>query len=316
MKTTIKAAGAIILSGLLLTGCSGQTKASQAKPSVEPQLALLTKQVKSLYADSKYEMPAKDLSKVGLTKADNQRAKVYKLRGELSKAQQKTFKVNQQQLTAAKRILSVQDTLNVQLGKDQVLKNENLKVQDLNTDFTYLKKNKAMFAKTIQGKIELLNNEVKAVSLIKAAVSGDPDQAKIDQARDAINAVNVKAFKEKYLPQLDEAIKKLPKDQQTEQAKKQAAAGDPEQASIAQAAASSSSSVTAAVVREQPKRQRPITQQAPVLARKIQPVAVVTAVLPTTAAVQYSQVAAKCSAFNLSVKKQPAHRWVVRLRVP
>lgn len=191
-------------------------------------------------------MPAKDLSKVGLTKADNQKAKVYKLRGELSKAQQKTFKVNQQQLTAAKRILSVQDTLNVQLGKDQVLKDENLKVQDLNTDFTYLKKNKAIFAKTIQGKIELLNNEVKAVSLIKAAVSGDPDQAKIDQARDAINAVNVKAFKEKYLPQLDEAIKKLPKDQQTEQAKKQAAAGDPQQASIAQAAASSSSSVTAA----------------------------------------------------------------------
>ncbi|GAV17420.1 hypothetical protein FAM7821_01924 [Lacticaseibacillus paracasei] len=246
MKTTIKAAGAVILSGLLLTGCSGQTKASQAKPSVEPQLALLTKQVKSLYADSKYEMPAKDLSKVGLTKADNQKAKVYKLRGELSKAQQKTFKVNQQQLTAAKRILSVQDTLNVQLGKDQVLKDENLKVQDLNTDFTYLKKNKAMFAKTIQGKIELLNNEVKAVSLIKAAVAGDPDQAKIDQARDAINAVNVKAFKEKYLPQLDEAIKKLPKEQQTEQAKKQAAAGDPQQASIAQAAASSSSSVTAA----------------------------------------------------------------------
>lgn len=91
MKTTIKAAGAIILSGLLLTGCSGQTKASQAKPSVEPQLTLLTKQVRSLYADSKYEMPAKDLSKVGLTKADNQKAKVYKLRGELSKAQQKNF---------------------------------------------------------------------------------------------------------------------------------------------------------------------------------------------------------------------------------
>ncbi|MCP9380512.1 hypothetical protein KBX72_16570, partial [Lacticaseibacillus paracasei] len=124
-------------------------------------------------------------------------------------------------------------------------KNENLKVQDLNTDFTYLKKNKAVFAKTIQGKIELLNNEVKAVSLVKAAVAGDPDQAKIDQARDAINAVNVKAFKEKYLPQLDEAIKKLPKEQQAEQAKKQAAAGDPEQASRAQAAASSSSSVPA-----------------------------------------------------------------------
>ncbi|WNO51508.1 hypothetical protein RNZ42_01655 [Lacticaseibacillus paracasei] len=147
MKTTIKAAGAIILSGLLLTGCSGQTKASQAKPSVEPQLTLLTRQVRSLYADSKYEMPAKDLSKVGLTKADNQKAKVYKLRGELSKAQQKTFKVNQQQLTAAKRILSVQDTLNVQLGKDQVLKDENLKVQDLNTDFTYLKKIKPCLLK-------------------------------------------------------------------------------------------------------------------------------------------------------------------------
>lgn len=103
-----------------------------------------------------------------------------------------------------------------------------------------------MFAKMIQGKIELLNNEVKTVSLIKAAGAGDPDQAKIDQARDAINSVNIKVFKEKYLPQLDEAIKKLPKNQQTEQAKKQAAAGDPQQASIAQAAASSSSSVTVA----------------------------------------------------------------------
>lgn len=40
----------------------------------------LTKQVKSLYADSKYEMPAKQLSEAALTKANTQKDKVYKLR--------------------------------------------------------------------------------------------------------------------------------------------------------------------------------------------------------------------------------------------
>lgn len=75
-------------------------------------------------------------------------------------------------------------------------------------------------------KATLLDREVKAVALVKAATTGDPDQTKIDQARDAINAVGVKAFKDKYLPKLDDAIKNLPKDQQAEQAKKQAVAGD------------------------------------------------------------------------------------------
>lgn len=246
MKTTIKAGGAIILSGLLLAGCGGQAKVSQTKPSSASQLTLMTKQIKNLYADSKYEMPAKGLSKSMLAKADNQKAKVYKLRGDLSKAQKKTFRVNQEQLIAAKRIFSVQSVLNTQLGKDQILKDEGLEAQKLNTDFAYLQKHKAKFAETIKDKVNLLNSEVKAVALVKSTLSGDPVQDKIDQARDAINAVNVKAFKDKYLPQLDEAIKKLPKDQQAEQAKKQAAAGDPQQATVAKAAAASSSRAQAA----------------------------------------------------------------------
>lgn len=199
----------------------------------------LTKQVKSLYADSKYEMPAKQLSEAALTKANTQKDKVYKLRSDLSKAQQKTFKVDQQQLQAAKKIFSVQDTLNTELDKDQVLKDEDFKIQVFNNDFTYLQAHKAKFAATIKDKATLLDREVKAVALVKAATTGDPDQTKINQARDAINAVNVKAFKDKYLPKLDDAIKNLPKDQQAEQAKKQAAAGD-SQLAAAQTATSSS----------------------------------------------------------------------------
>lgn len=199
----------------------------------------LTKQVKSLYADSKYEMPAKQLSEAALTKANTQKDKVYKLRSDLSKAQQKTFKVDQQQLQAAKKIFFVQDTLNTELDKDQVLKDEDFKIQVFNNDFTYLQAHKAKFAATIKDKGTLLDREVKAVALVKAATTGDPDQTKINQARDAINAVNVKAFKDKYLPKLDDAIKNLPKDQQAEQAKKQAAAGD-SQLAAAQTATSSS----------------------------------------------------------------------------
>jgi len=202
-------------------------------------LTRLTKQVKNLYADSKYEMPAKQLSEAALTKANTQKDKVYKLRSDLSKAQQKTFKVDQQQLQAAKKIFFVQDTLNTELDKDQVLKDEDFKIQVFNNDFTYLQAHKAKFAATIKDKATLLDREVKAVALVKAATTGDPDQTKINQARDAINAVNVKAFKDKYLPKLDDAIKNLPKDQQAEQAKKQAAAGD-SQLAAAQTATSSS----------------------------------------------------------------------------
>lgn len=157
----------------------------------------------------------------------------------MSKAQQKAFKVDQQQLQAAKKIFSVQDTFNTELGEDQVLKDEGFKIQAFNNDFTYLQAHKAKFAATIKDKATLLDREVKAVALVKAATTGDPDQTKIDQARDAINTVGVKAFKDKYLPKLDDAIKNLPKDQQAEQAKKQAAAGD-SQLAAAQTATSSS----------------------------------------------------------------------------
>lgn len=245
MKTMVKTGGIIVLSGLLLAGCGNQAKASTPKTTGQPQLTRLTKQVKSLYADSKYEMPAKQLSEAALTKANTQREKVYKLRGDLSKAQQKTFKVDQQQLQAAKKIFSVQDTLNVELDKDQVLKDEDFKIQAFNNDFTYLQAHKAKFAATIKDKATLLDREVKAVALVKAATTGDPNQTKIDQARDAINAVNVQAFKDKYLPKLDEAIKKLPKDQQADQVKKQSAAGDSQLAAVTQPAASSSQAATA-----------------------------------------------------------------------
>ncbi|MCI0374380.1 C39 family peptidase [Lacticaseibacillus paracasei] len=55
----------------------------------------------------------------------------------------------------------------------------------------------------------LLDREVKAIALVKAAITGNPDQTKIDQARDAINAVDVKAFKDKYLSKIDDVNRKL-----------------------------------------------------------------------------------------------------------
>lgn len=58
------------MSGLLLTGCSNQAKASAPKTVGQPQLTRLTKQIRNLYADSKYEMPAKQLSEESLTKAN------------------------------------------------------------------------------------------------------------------------------------------------------------------------------------------------------------------------------------------------------
>lgn len=209
MKTMVKTGGIIVLSGLLLAGCGNQAKASTPKTTGQPQLTRLTKQVRNLYADSKYEMPAKQLSEAALTKAKTQKDKVYKLRGDLSKAQLKTFKVDQQQLQAAKKIFSVQDTLKVELDKDQVLKDESFKIQDFNNDFAYLLAHKAKFAASIKDKATLLDREVKAIALVKAATTGDPDQTKIDQARDAINAVDVKAFKDKYLSKIDDVNRKL-----------------------------------------------------------------------------------------------------------
>ena len=209
MKTMVKTGGIIVLSGLLLAGCGNQAKASTPKTTGQPQLTRLTKQVRNLYADSKYEMPAKQLSEAALTKVKTQKDKVYRLRGDLSKAQLKTFKVDQQQLQSAKKIFSVQDTLNVELGKDQLLKDENFKIEDFNNDFAYLLAHKAKFAASIKDKATLLDREVKAIALVKAATTGDPDQTKIDQARDAINAVDVKAFKDKYLSKIDDVNRKL-----------------------------------------------------------------------------------------------------------
>lgn len=209
MKMMVKTGGIIVLSGLLLAGCGNQAKASTPKTTGQPQLTRLTKQVRNLYADSKYEMPAKQLSEAALTKVKTQKDKVYRLRGDLSKAQLKTFKVDQQQLQSAKKIFSVQDTLNVELGKDQLLKDENFKIEDFNNDFAYLLAHKAKFAASIKDKATLLDREVKAIALVKAATTGDPDQTKIDQARDAINAVDVKAFKDKYLSKIDDVNRKL-----------------------------------------------------------------------------------------------------------
>lgn len=75
MKTMVKTGGIIVLSGLLLAGCGNQAKASTPKTTGQPQLTRLTKQVRNLYADSKYEMPAKQLSEAALTKAKTQRIK-------------------------------------------------------------------------------------------------------------------------------------------------------------------------------------------------------------------------------------------------
>ena len=210
----------------------------------------------------------------------------------MSKAQQKAFKVDQQQLQAAKKIFSVQDTFNTELGEDQVLKDEGFKIQAFNNDFTYLQAHKAKFAATIKDKATLLDREVKAVALVKAATTGDPDQTKIDQARDAINAVGVKAFKDKYLPKLDDAIKNLPKDQQAEQAKKQAVAGDSQKLIIP-------------VLLKQRISRRLVDN----LHQQVQH-------NPKIAVKKHNRLLAKCLAFPSSAKKQPERRRVVKQQAP
>ncbi len=54
MKMMVKDGGIIVLSELLLAGCGNQAKASVPKTAAQPQLTRLTKQVRNLYADSKY----------------------------------------------------------------------------------------------------------------------------------------------------------------------------------------------------------------------------------------------------------------------
>ena len=233
----------------------------------------------------------------------------------MSKAQQKAFKVDQQQLQAAKKIFSVQDTFNTELGEDQVLKDEGFKIQAFNNDFTYLQAHKAKFAATIKDKATLLDREVKAVALVKAATTGDPDQTKIDQARDAINAVGVKAFKDKYLPKLDDAIKNLPKDQQAEQAKKQAVAGD-SQISASTRIYDKDGNEVSTLISMGTKLIIPVLLKQRISRRLVDNLHQQVQHNPKIAVKKHNRLLAKCLAFPSSAKKQPERRRVVKQQVP
>lgn len=58
------------------------------------------------------------------------------------------------------------------------------------------------YAKQIKSDVNLVTQEVAAIAKVTAASTGDPDQTKITDATNAVNAVKVKAFADYWLPKL------------------------------------------------------------------------------------------------------------------
>lgn len=190
----------ILISSLLMVGCQAQPKKAAASESAE--IATLNKQIKGLYADSQYETPNANLNKPALTAVHGQIGKIKKSAAQLTAVQKKTLKSDQNQFTAATQMFFVKDTLNVELGDDQVLKDQKFHPRKLNDEYAYLQQHKPKFANTVKPQMERINNEVKAINLTEAATR-QPNATKIAQARAAINQVDVKAFQDRYLAKID-----------------------------------------------------------------------------------------------------------------
>ena len=202
-KTTITAAGMILLTALTLTACGSKpTAKTSTKDSTTIAVETLAKDVQGLFSNKKYELPSKKVTKAKITVAGKQYKKVYKLRGDLTKAQKKTLRISKSRIAAIKQMVAVNTEIKAVLKDKRVIKDLTYSDDNLQKTLAALKTDYAKFVSQKQDDATLIHNEVAAIAKVKASTTGDPDQAKIDAAKTAVDAIPVAAFRAFWSPKI------------------------------------------------------------------------------------------------------------------
>lgn len=123
------------------------------------------------------------MTKAKITAAGKQYKKVYKLRGDLTKAQKKTLRVSKSRIAAIKQMVAVNTEIKAVLKDKRVIKDLTYSDDALQQTLTGLKSKYAKFVSQKQDDATLIHNEVAAIAKVKSSTTGDPDQAKIDPLR-------------------------------------------------------------------------------------------------------------------------------------
>ncbi|KRN24141.1 hypothetical protein [Lacticaseibacillus camelliae] len=142
------------------------------------------------------------MTKAKITAAGKQYKKVYKLRGDLTKAQKKTLRVSKSRIAAIKQMVAVNTEIKAVLKDKRVIKDLTYSDDALQQTLTGLKSKYAKFVSQKQDDATLIHNEVAAIAKVKSSTTGDPDQAKIDAAKTAVDAIPVAAFKAFWSPKI------------------------------------------------------------------------------------------------------------------
>lgn len=142
------------------------------------------------------------MTKAKITAAGKQYKKVYKLRGDLTKAQKRTLRVSKSRIAAIKQMVAVNTEIKVVLKDERVIKDLTYSDDNLQKTLTGLKPDYAKFVSRKQDDAALIHNEVAAIAKVKASTTGDPDQAKIDAAKAAVDAIPVAAFQAFWSPKI------------------------------------------------------------------------------------------------------------------
>ena len=202
-KTMIAGASLILLTALTLTACGGKQDAkTTAKDSKEIAVETLAKDVQGLFTNKKYELPSKAASKTKIAAASKQYNKVYKFRGDLTKAQKKTLRLSKTRIAAIKKMVAVNTEIKAVLKDKRVIKDLSYSDDALQQALTSLKAKYPKFVGQKKADAKLIHDEVAAIAKVKASTTGDPDQTKIDAAKAAVNAIPVDAFKTFWAPKI------------------------------------------------------------------------------------------------------------------
>ncbi len=107
-KATITAGSLILMTALTLTACGEKTTA-QTTTNDDTTVAIetLEKDVRGLFANKLYELPSKHVTEAKVAAASKEYKKVYKLRGDLTKAQKKTLKLSKNRIAAIKQVVAI-----------------------------------------------------------------------------------------------------------------------------------------------------------------------------------------------------------------